>query len=319
MNQVTRSGWLGIKLRHLAALSAVAREGSFRGAADQLGYVQSAVSQQVAHLERLVGTRLLVRRRGIAPVALTPAGELLLQHFDEILAHFGAAQADIVALREGRGGRLHVGVTEAVATRLMPAVLVGFGRREPGVQVETEETRSAAALAAAVERGDLDLAFGELPLPPGPFEARELGHDPYVLLVPSGWPLAEGAGPVTADDLRDLPLVGYDRERLASRVEPELRAHGISPSYVFHSDMDTAAQALVAAEVGAAIMPRLAVNPSDERTVARELDGILGRRTLALYWSRERLRPPAFNAFVEAAALACLEAFTEGRNYMMAA
>ncbi|HMJ03083.1 MAG TPA: LysR family transcriptional regulator, partial [Conexibacter sp.] len=97
-----RPAWLGIELRYLAALAAVARECSFRGAADSLGYVPSAVSQQIARLEHVVGTRLVERESGIAGVTVTEAGELLLTHFEEVMHRLDAAQADIEAIRDGR-------------------------------------------------------------------------------------------------------------------------------------------------------------------------------------------------------------------------
>jgi DNA-binding transcriptional LysR family regulator len=89
--------WVGVELRHLVALEAVAREGSFRRAAERLGYVQSAISHQIAALESLVGHRLIDRSRGTRPLTLTPAGELLLSHAQVVIAQMRAAQADLSA------------------------------------------------------------------------------------------------------------------------------------------------------------------------------------------------------------------------------
>src|SRR3954468_22088056 len=93
------AGWPGVEFRHLAALEAVATEGSFRGAGVRLGYAQPAISQQIAALESAVGTRLVDRRRGRGGVALTEAGEVLLRHATEIGARLRAARAELQALQ----------------------------------------------------------------------------------------------------------------------------------------------------------------------------------------------------------------------------
>src|SRR5258705_1971693 len=93
-----RDRWLGVELRHLAALEAVGRTRSFGGAARELGYTQSAVSQQIAQLERNVGQRLVDRPGGPRPVHLADAGPLLLRHADAIVAQLDAAQADLAAV-----------------------------------------------------------------------------------------------------------------------------------------------------------------------------------------------------------------------------
>ena len=105
--------WLGVELRHFLALEAVAREGSFGRAANALGYTQSAVSQQVATLERIVGHRLVDRPGGPKPVSLTDAGRLLLTHADAITARVAAAQADLIALSEGQAWRRWAGYVVA--------------------------------------------------------------------------------------------------------------------------------------------------------------------------------------------------------------
>ena len=98
--------WLGVELRHLAALEAVARTGSFGRAARELGYTQSAVSQQIAQLERIIGHRLFHRPGGPRRVEPTEAGLLLLRHADAIVAQIDAARADMAALAEGAAGTL---------------------------------------------------------------------------------------------------------------------------------------------------------------------------------------------------------------------
>ena len=112
--------WLGVELRHFAALQAVASEGSFGRAAERLGYTQSAISQQIQTLEKIVGEKLVERPGGPRPVSLTEAGRLLLRHADSIVARLQAAQADLHALRNGEAGVLRVGTFQSAGARLLP-------------------------------------------------------------------------------------------------------------------------------------------------------------------------------------------------------
>jgi molybdate transport repressor ModE-like protein len=295
-----RPPWQAVEFRHLAALSAIAREGSFRGAAESLGYVQSAVSEQIAALEASVGISVLERRRGTAPTALTAAGELLLRHFEEILRCFAAAQADLQELREGRRGPLRIGACESVAVRLLPAIVRELAATIPQVTIELTASGDADQLADLVERGRLDAAFGGLPLPPSSFASRQLLHDPYVLMTPATSPLATASETPTAADLSGLALIGPASAGPDALAETELRAHGIEPRYVLRSDGNATVQALVAAGVGSAIVPRLAADERDERVALLELDSLLPPRSIFLYWQESRLQP-ALAAFVEAA------------------
>jgi molybdate transport repressor ModE-like protein len=110
--------WSGIELRHLAALDAVAREGSFRRAATRLGYVQSAISHQIAALENLTGKRLIERSRGARPLALTEAGEILLAHADVVIARVRTAQADLAALDDNGAVLTNGGATTELLAQL---------------------------------------------------------------------------------------------------------------------------------------------------------------------------------------------------------
>src|SRR4029077_12973108 len=100
------SEWSGLDLRHLAALEAIAHEGSVSRAAIRLGYTQSAVSQQLQALERIVGVTLVTRSPGARAVELTEAGAQLLAHADAIAGHLASARADLAAVSGGRNREL---------------------------------------------------------------------------------------------------------------------------------------------------------------------------------------------------------------------
>src|SRR5215210_3753301 len=175
--------WLGVELRHLLALEAVAREGSFGRAAESLGYTQSAVSQQIAMLERIVGEKLIERPGGPRKVSLTEAGELLLRHAQAIVSRLSAAEADLEALGNGQAGAIRVGVYQSVGEHILPALMQRFVAAWPRVDVRLEESANDVDLLAHIERGELDLTFADVPLPEGPFEYAELLADPYVFML----------------------------------------------------------------------------------------------------------------------------------------
>ena len=302
----------GIEIRHLAALEAVAEEGSFRRAATRLGYVQSAISEQIGSLERLVGKRLVERSPGAGGVELTEAGEMLLGHGRAILARVKAAEADLSALGDGSAGSLRLGIYQSVGIRILPQLLQRYAADWPDVRVLPQESPTDAGLFDLVESGELELSFADLPLREGPFESVEVMRDPYVLLVQAGSPLSETKR-VALDDVADLPLIGHTTCRVFPRVEAELRAQGVEPNIVFRSDIIGTVQALVAAGVGIAIVPRLAVDTADERTRMIELGAEMPvqPRTIALFWHRDRRRSPAALGFVQAAKAICKQVTAE--------
>lgn len=309
MTSITRSdSWLGIEFRHLAALEAVARCGTFGRAAEALGYTQSAVSQQIAALERIVGEKLVDRPGGPRRVSLTEAGALLLRHAEAINARIAAAQADMSALREGETGTLRVGVYQSVGARILPTLMRRFMADWPGVELQLVEVNSDSEpeVVSRIETGDLDLAFWILPLPEGPLEGIELISDPYVLVVPSGHPLArrERAG---LEHLDDLLLIGNQTCRTTVIAEDALRAFGLDPRVGFRSDDNGTVQNLVAAGLGAALVALLAVDTADERVRVLDLVPPIPPRRIAIAWHRDRHRSPAARAFVEVAEQVCAE------------
>jgi molybdate transport repressor ModE-like protein len=295
--------WLGVELRHFLALEAVAREGSFGRAAASLGYTQSAVSQQIATLERIVGHRLVERPGGPKPVSLTEAGKLLLTHADAIAARVAAAQADLTALAEGQAGTLRVGVFQSVGQRILPEVMRRFLAEWPQVKVTLTESANDEELLGLVERGELDLTFADLPLTDGPFDSVELMRDPYVLVVPSGSPLAEREGPPSWREITELELITHKHCRSLELIQSNARRQ---LNFVFRSDHNQTVQALVASGVGNALVPQLTIDPEDETTQMIELPR-LQPRLISFVWHRDRYRTPAARAFAETAQAVCAE------------
>jgi DNA-binding transcriptional LysR family regulator len=297
---IRANGLLDLELRHLAALQAVAEEGTFGRAALRLGYTQSAVSQQIAALERIVGVKLLDRPGGPRKVSLTEAGRLLLRHADAVMARLQAAHADLLSLAEGQSGPLRVGTYQSVGTRILPTVLRRFSAEWPQIQVELTEASVDDDLVRAVERGELDVTFATLPHVDAPIETVELMRDPYVLVVPKGSPLA-GKAALSLKEIGSQPLIGYRLCNSMERVATFLRQKGADPHFVFRSDDNGTVQGVVAAGVGVALMPRLTVEASDPSVEVIDLAGRVPDRVIVMAWHRDRVRTPAAAAFVEIA------------------
>ena len=299
--------WLGLDLRHLVALKTIADEGSFGRAAEKLGYTQSAVSQQIAALERIVGLRLVERPGGPRPVSLTEAGEILLRHADAIQARLLAAKADMKALEAGDAGRLRVGTFQSVGVRILPTLLRRFTESHPGVEVLLRESSDESELLEMVERGELDVTFWTLPVPPGPYESVELLHDPYVLVVPAGSPLGSLKRAPTLKEIALHPIIGFNKCSAMDEVESRLAAAGRAPNVVFRSDNNGTVQGLVGAGVGITVAPLLTVDEDDPGVEVVDLQGRIDPRIIGLVWHADRHKSPAADAFVESTVEVCRE------------
>lgn len=297
--------WLGLDLRHLIALKAIADEGSFGRAAERLGYTQSAISQQIATLERIVGLRLIERPGGPRPISLTEAGRILLRHADAIQARLLAAKADMAALEAGDAGRLRVGTFQSVGAKIIPTLLRRFSESHPQVEVLLSESQDESELLEMIERGELDLTFWTLPVAPGPYETVELLTDPYVLVVPAGSPLASLKRTPTLKEIALQPLIGFNHCSAMDQVESHLASTGRAPNIVFRSDNNGTVQGLVGAGVGLTVAPRLTVDEDDPSVAVIDLHGRIPARVIGLVWHRDRHRSPAAEAFVESARAVC--------------
>jgi DNA-binding transcriptional LysR family regulator len=303
--------WLGLDLRHLVALKTIADEGSFGRAADRLGYTQSAISQQIAALERIVALRLIERPGGPRPISLTEAGQILLRHADAIQARLLAAKADMAALEAGDAGRLRVGTFQSVGAKIIPRLLRRFSESRPQVEVVLRESQDEAELLELIERGDLDLTFWTLPVAGGPYDTIELLHDAYVLVVPAGSPLASAKRPPTLKEIVLQPVVGFNHCSAMDHVESQLASTGRAPNIVFRSDNNGTVQGLVGAGVGVAVSPRLTVDEDDPSIEVIDLQGRVPARVIGLVWHSDRHRSAAAEAFVESAVEVCRQLSSE--------
>lgn len=293
--------WLGLELRHLAALRAVAREGSFAAAAAALGYTQSAISQQIAMLERIIGAPVLDRPGGRRPAVLTEVGSALVEHAEAIIARLHAARADVAAIVVGEAGTLRVGTYQSIGMRILPHLLRDFRASWPQVDIRLHEAAGDAALLDRVRDGSLDLTFVTLPPTSAPLASVELLRDPYVLVVASTSPLARRGRPLALRELAGLPLIALRTCSHQALLEAHLRASGVEPQIVFASDDNGTVQSLVATGLGAALVPRLTMDPDDDATAIVELAGRLPPRALGIVWHGDRYQSPAASAFVAAA------------------
>jgi DNA-binding transcriptional LysR family regulator len=292
-----------MELHQLRYFVAVAETGSFTRAAEREGVTQPTLSEQVIRLESErhgVGRRLFDRLG--RKVVLTEAGNVLLGHAEAITARLAAARADVHALAEGAAGTLRIGSYQSVGTRILPAVMRDFTAAWPDVNVQLVEEASDEGLLPLVERGELDVTFTVYPIPEGPFEAVELFRDPFVLLVQAGSPLAVRGEPPTLREIGELPLIGYRQNR---NTDERLRVRGIEPNVIFRSDDNGTVHGLVAAGMGAAVIPSLSVDPHHEGVLALPLGNRVTPRLVGLAWHKDRYRLPAARAFVETAQDVC--------------
>jgi molybdate transport repressor ModE-like protein len=261
-----------IEARHLRVLRAVARTGSFSAAARDLGCTQPAVSQQMKALESGAGTPLLVR--GAREMRLTEAGEALVRHAAGILAGLTAAEEEVAAIAGLRAGRVRLSSFPSGSSTLVPRAVAEMRAHHPGTKVslvEAEPPRSVDMLRA----GDCDitLAFRYIDLPTPAEESwddlvvRPLLTDRLVGVVPEGHRLAGLERPAGIEELaQEEWIAGCPRCR-RHLVEVCERA-GFTPRIDFATDDYPAVVGLVAAGLGVAVLPELALESVRPKGVA---------------------------------------------------
>jgi molybdate transport repressor ModE-like protein len=296
-----RHPWLGVEVRHLATLSAVARTGSFRQAARELGYVQSAVSQQVARLERVVGVRLVERQRGQRNVCLTRVGDVLAERGERILGELQAARLDLAVTGEAADGTIRLAVASDIAP-LLGGLLSVLRVELPGAAVQVMELADDEQLVPLLETGDADVAIG-VPLAAPGVGSVVLLQDPFVLLVKPGSPLAGMACVSNPGDLAGERLI-VPRSVLA---HGPLHAPGLLLERALRVPLAAVVPALVAQGHGVGLVPRSAVDHTAAGLTAVPTAGLIAPQRLMLGWHAARRRTARLQTFCDAAVRAFLD------------
>jgi DNA-binding transcriptional LysR family regulator len=289
-----------LDVQRLRALVEIARHGSLAGAASCLAYTPSAISQQIAALEREAGMPLVDRTpRG---ARLTAAGEVLAHQADRVLTELNAADVALRAVAAGERGRLRVGSFVTANALLLPLAVASFAARYPGVQLELTEVDRDEALHR-LHRHELDVAlvyeFDVVPFAP------LTGVDLH-LLIRDELHVALGPGsPLAARDRLDLGELGDEvwiqgvRQGSTIDVLPRAcRAAGYEPRIAFRTDDQVTVQGLVAAGVGIALVPSITLPTARADLVVRPLGSPSLTRQVYAATPKGPYRLPAAQALV---------------------
>jgi DNA-binding transcriptional LysR family regulator len=295
-----------VQLRQLQAIDAVAESRSFTRAAQRLGYAQSAVSQQVAALERAVGVRLVDRPGGPRPVSLTEAGEITARHAHRLLAGVAALGADLRALAAGEAGTLRIGIFQSAGARILPRALRAFRRALPEVEVELTEHYDDRALLERVAAGELDLTFALDPGDDG-FGWAPLLVDDWVAISSPASDLVSGRDGRALElvELDGLPLITWSPDCHCQQIlDRALERAGVTPHVVARTSDTLTLQRLVATGLGHAVVGGFSVEVGGQagRLVSTPVAGDITPRTIGLAWADGRHQTAAARAFVDAAA-----------------
>ncbi len=278
-------------MQQLRALVELSRLGTVSAAAESLGFSQSTVSHQLAALSRATGAVLLTRAgRG---VRLTEEGRALAARGQEILDLLDRTEREAISMARAEAGRVRLAAFPSAVASLVPGVLDVVGRQHPGLEVELVDAEPPEALDA-LRRGRVDAALSFSYVDDDAGEGLQAVHllDDVLYLVSH-----PGGITCVADGARCRWVTG------CARCREELiavgRANGFAPETAYASDDYVAVQALVAAGVGAALLPGMALSAYRHegvqvRPLTRE------HRRVEVVTRAERPRPLAVDVLVEA-------------------
>ena len=309
-----------LDVRRLRVLREVAVRGSFSAAADALSFTQSAVSQQIAALEREAGMKLV--ERGARGVRLTEAGRVLVRHAEAVLARLADAEAELEALAGLRGGRVRLGSFPTAGATVAPVAITRFRSLYPDVEISLVPAEPPEA-ADRLRAGDVDIALTieapwERPHADG-LNRMVLFDDPMYACLPAGHRLAAKPRLELTDLAQEEWLLG------STGTCPDcailLRACAAAefePTIAFHSDDYLAIQGFVAAGMGVSLIPDLALITVRDDVVIRSLGPRPPVRRIVAATAEGAYRSPAVEAMLDVLVEACASFAGDRRRLALA-
>jgi DNA-binding transcriptional LysR family regulator len=290
-----------LDVRRLRVLREVATHGSFSSAAEALSYTQSAVSQQIAALEREAGSRLV--ERSARGVTLTDAGRALVAHADVILARLADAEDELQAIAGLRGGRLRLAAFASACATLMPQAVARFRERHPGVELSLCPADPDDALRL-LRGGESDIALSietcfNTRSEPG-IDTVALLDDPMYIMLPRDHPMADRPR-LKLTDLADDPwMIGTSGTCPDTSIFLNAcQAVGFAPNIAFNMDDYTAIQGFVAAGMGVSFVPDLALVAVRDDVIVRSLGARPPVRRIVAATLADSFRSPAKQAMLD--------------------
>jgi DNA-binding transcriptional LysR family regulator len=289
--------------RRLMVLREVGRQRSLAAAAAALSYTPSAISQQIAALEREVGVGLV--ERGPRGAVLTDAGRTLVRHADEILGRMAAAEEELQALIGLAAGRLRLGAFSTAGAVLVPRAVKAFRERYPEIELTLDELDPEEAVPR-LRAGELDLALVyQFPvieaLVLDGVDCAHLLDDRLYVALPRDHRLTRRRRIKLRELADDAWIQGVHRGSTVAVLPSACRAAGFEPKIVFRSDDHMAVEGFVAAGLGVALVPGIALATARRDIAIRplEVDGDLLTRQVVAATPPGRYRPPAVAAMIE--------------------
>jgi DNA-binding transcriptional LysR family regulator len=291
---------MSLDLRHLVTFQTVVSMRSFTRAAATLGYAQSSVTAHIHALEAELGISLFDRAG--KQIALTDAGRRLLVYSRQLLQLADEAAAAVSDDRRPAGS-VTISAPETLCTYRLPVLLQAFRERYPQVRIVFRPSR-ADALCRHVRDGELDVAFVlEPPFTSADLEVVEVLHEPIALIGRPDHQLAECPAVAPADLARESLLLTEAGCAYRMLFERALEAAGALPREVVEFSSVEAIKQCVAAGMGLAVLPRVAVERelASGQLAALRWDGPPIEVTTQMVWHAQRWQSPALRSFLQLA------------------